>query len=82
MNDQPYNQLIYQKTTFHTREAVIRYIKKTESYPVVKKRKADSGNAKDDYFELVQSFPSLLDARGFIATRLNCLIWYVPTAIR
>ena len=66
------------KKQFHKWEDVGKYMKRTGKHPVVRKRKADSGEAKDDYFELVKAFPTLDDAREFCSGHLNYLIWYVP----
>jgi hypothetical protein len=81
INDLIDTELAHKKTTFHTRQDIVRFMKRTGTYPIVRKRKADSGNAKEDYFELVKSFKKLTDARAFISTRLNYLIWYVPKEI-
>ena len=66
------------KKQFHTWEDVGKYMKRTGKHPVVRKRKSDSGEAKDDYFELVKAFPTLDEARDFASGHLNYLIWYVP----
>ena len=66
------------KKTFHTWEDAEQYQKQTRRYPVVQKISADTGDRKDDYFELVKSFPSLREAQNFIAGKRKYLIWYCP----
>ena len=79
------------KKMFRDFKDVSVYHKRTGKWPVVRKGKAKSGEAKDDTFELVKGFKDLAEARKFISApdgfrrgdaevekRLSYLLWYLP----
>ena len=68
---------------FKNANDVRKYMTKTGQIPVVQKIKAKPRSDRkhhpaDDYFELVESFPTYEEAQQFIEGKLSLLIWSVP----
>ena len=71
---------------FKTSNDVKKYMTETGQVPVVRKVKGNPRSDKkhhpaDDFFELVESFPTYEDAQQFIKGKLSLLIWSVPTTL-
>jgi hypothetical protein len=72
---------------FNNYQDAVAYQTKKKRYPVVRKVRAKSGEAKDDFFELVCDFKTLQDARDWlfdpeaVNKRMTCLIWYDPKVV-
>ena len=68
---------------FKNANDVKKYMAETGQIPVVRKLKGKPRSDRkhhpaDDYFELVESFPTYEEAQQFIEGKLSLLIWSVP----
>lgn len=71
---------------FKNSNDVKKYMTETGQIPVVRKVKGKPRSDRkhhpaDDYFELVESFPTYEEAQQFIEGKLSLLIWSVPVTI-